>query len=275
MLPQYPASFYHGKKILFALHKKEIIGALKDTSRTPLIPGEIIIRGPDLQSIIPGFEGFESLACNNNAAYFTIEARTGQMKSYIIKGTIWPETNTITLWAKSLREIPQDVNIPNASHESIVIIGGRIITIYEANGAKVNPRPHASIFNASLKPSGSIPFPSIEYRVTDATAPDSSMRFWAINYYWPGEEAEYRPGPDTIPGGLKNASLSHHVERLICLQYSPGGISLAPVMPVYFSLPGTDTPHNWEGIALLDDLGFLIVTDLYPETVLAFVPFSY
>ena len=31
-------------------------------------------------------------------------------------------------------------------------------------------------------------------------------------------------------------------------------------------------PRNWEGIVRLDNRGFLLVTDQYPVTILAFVP---
>ena len=39
-----------------------------------------------------------------------------------------------------------------------------------------------------LQPLEAPPFPPMEYRITDATPLDANGRFWAINYFFPGDE---------------------------------------------------------------------------------------
>ncbi|MBV7336480.1 hypothetical protein KFU94_51275 [Chloroflexi bacterium TSY] len=114
-------------------------------------------------------------------------------------------------------------------------------------------------------------FPNIEYRTTDATALDADNRFWVINYYFPNEGVLL---PDVDPiAELYGQGITHkqydHVERLIELEYSESGIQLVERPPIQLEL--IDAPRNWEGIVRLENRGFLIVTDKWPETILGFV----
>ena len=61
------------------------------------------------------------------------------------------------------------------------------------------------------------------------------------------------------------------VERLLAFQFTEDGIVLAPLAPIQLQLLPDDEARNWEGIARLDERGFLLVTDKFPETILAFV----
>jgi hypothetical protein len=63
------------------------------------------------------------------------------------------------------------------------------------------------------------------------------------------------------------------VERLVELQFDAStGVSLTGLPPIQLQLEPMET-RNWEGLVLLDDRGFLIATDKYPGTLLAFVPY--
>jgi hypothetical protein len=42
--------------------------------------------------------------------------------------------------------------------------------------------------------------------------------------------------------------------------------------PIQLELIDDLHPRNWEGLVRLDPHGFLLATDTYPETLLAFVP---
>ena len=56
------------------------------------------------------------------------------------------------------------------------------------------------------------------------------------------------------------------------MQYDPlTGVELSGRAPVELELAPMET-RNWEGLALLEGRGFLIATDKYPSTLLAFVP---
>jgi len=63
---------------------------------------------------------------------------------------------------------------------------------------------------------------------------------------------------------------NRQVERIIKLNFTDAGIKLADQPPV--QIPLIHTARNWEGLALLDDRGFLLVTDKSPNTMLGFVP---
>jgi hypothetical protein len=122
---------------------------------------------------------------------------------------------------------------------------------------------------------GTIPFPTIEYRVTDATCPDSKGRFWVINYFFPGEGPELKPAPDPLAYeyGLSNIRVfSSGVERLVELQYSEDRITLAETTPVYLENSKHNRHRNWEGLVRLENNGFLLMTDKFPDTLLGFVP---
>ena len=44
--------------------------------------------------------------------------------------------------------------------------------------------------------------------------------------------------------------------------------------PINIKLSEFGDSRNWEGIVRLDDIGFLIATDKFPGTILAFLPYS-
>ena len=274
LLPQYPARFYRDRSILFTLKKADLIKAIVQGLQHPLEPEEMLVNVPDMNKLVPGFEGFESLTFIDNNAYLTIEAKQKRMTGYIIKGRLNAAATALTINRESLREIKTPSPVSNASDESIVAFGNTIITIYEGNGININAHPEAHVFDRSLTFMGKIPFPSIEYRITDATAPDRRNRFWAINYFWSGEKDQYKPGPDRLAAGPSSRRVPRRLERLVCFVYKENHIELAPVPPLDFRLHGSVVHHNWEGLARLNNTGFLIVTDRHPKTVLAFVPYT-
>jgi hypothetical protein len=158
------------------------------------------------------------------------------------------------------------------SHETLVYFQDQIFAIYEGNGVNVNPMPIAHVFDRDLgKRPSSRDIDSIEYRITDATEPDETGAFWAINYFFPGDTDLY-PTNDQIAmdHGVGATHLkSKTVERIIKLIIGDEGIRIADQAPVYLELLKDDS-RNWEGIAKLGD-GFLLVTDKFPRTILAYV----
>ncbi|OQY37114.1 MAG: hypothetical protein B6243_01430 [Anaerolineaceae bacterium 4572_5.2] len=114
---------------------------------------------------------------------------------------------------------------------------------------------------------------NIEYRLTDATKLDGDNRFWAINYFYPGDE-DLTPASDPIVetyGEGETHSANDGVERLLQFQYADSGISLTDAAPIQLKLLEEDL-RNWEGLVRLGDSGFLLMTDKYPGTILGFVP---
>mgnify|MGYP001028236145 CR=1 FL=1 len=277
VLPQYPDRFAsQDDGQVFAIPKDDILAFLDSTSDAPITPQDVAFVATGLARQIQGFEGYEAIVFQGNRVFVTIESKPGtSMLGYLVAGEIAPDLSVLCLDATTMTEIPPQADLSNMTDETLLVAGDRLITIYEANGAAVNPEPVARSFDLSLQPLDSIPFPTVEYRITDATDLDSGGRFWALNYFWPGDDAKLKPAPDALVAkygeGLTHARFTT-IERLVEFQYAETGISLVGAPPIQLELIDDDHSRNWEGVVRLDGRGFLLMTDMYPETILGFVP---
>lgn len=272
LVPQYPSRF---DDQLFRIHKDDILEAVENKSETPLPMETIQIETKALKKEVKGFEGFEALVFDENTAYFTVESQPKKMQGYAIMGSLSDDYSRIELDLDSLTELDPQADLDNMTDESILVFGRRILTIYEANGKNVNPSPTAYLLDLELQPSDTLSFPNIEYRITDVSSVDDHGCFWAINYFYPGD-VKLEPAEDNYLQSYEQGpthSKSAAVERLIELQFSEDGIIPTDTAPIQLELLPDDDARNWEGLARLDDLGFLLVTDTYPETLLGFVPY--
>ena len=152
-----------------------------------------------------------------------------------------------------------------------------MLTLYEANGANVNPQPVAHLFTPDLQPLEMLPMATLEYRVTDATPTDPTGAFWVVNQFSWYDAENLQPAPDGLAeryGEGRSHAGSRTVERLVPLQVTADGVTLAPQPPLQLRLIGDFAPRNWEGIVPFarDEFdGFLLATDGFPRTILAFV----
>jgi len=275
ILPQYPGfSSSGGDGALYALPRSDILAYLNGSNGDPLEPQPVTLNAPGLSAAIRGFEGFEAIAFDGDNVYLTIEASpSGGMRGYLVSGQISADLSELTLDTGTLTEILPQADLGNMTDETLVVAGDQLLTLYEANGANVNASPMAHLFEPSLAAAGTMPFPTIEYRITDATALDAEQRFWAINYFYPGD-TKLKPGVDAIAeqyGQGPSHATSEPVERLVEFQVAESTIILVDRPPIQLELLPDDA-RNWEGLVRLDDLGFLLMTDTFPETLLGFVP---
>lgn len=274
LLPQYPERFgMEGEGAVFAISKRDLLARI-DGNNEPISPRVVPFRFSSLKQKISGYEGFEAIVIEGERVFLTIETRqTGGMAAALVTGTILPGLAGIQLDAERYEMIPAQAAIANFSDEAITLAEGELISLYEANGRQFNPTPVAHRFELNLQPQGVILAPNLEYRITDATSVNSSGRFWAVNYFFPGD-TKIQPVIDPIAEkygrGASHAG-EKQVERLVEMQWSRQKIMLVERAPIYLALAGKDTARNWEGIARLDERGFLLVTDQYPETILGFV----
>lgn len=272
-LPQYPNEFDQaGDGFLYYLPKAEILAYLDRQTPGPLEPRPIQLVAPDLRKKISHYQGFESIGFFGDRVFLTIEAGKGaDMMGYLISGRIQPDLSMLTLDTARLAEIPSQAVSENHADEAMLLLSDKVITFYEVNGELITPNPVAHVFNFDLQPQGTLSMPNIEYRITD-TAWAGDDTFWAINYFFPGNLDLWPkddPIIDTFGEGPTQAQ-SLQVERLVKFQYSDSGITLMNVPPVPLVL--SNEARNWEGLVLLGDRGFLVVTDKHPTTLLAFVP---
>ncbi len=269
LLPQYPERFGKGDGALFSLPKSDILAALD--GQTALDPALVSLNAAGLKESIPNFQGYESIVFRGNQVFLTIEAGEGtDMHGYIVSGEISADSSEITLNTTNVVEIPMALPSDNHTDEAILIMGDSVLTFFEINGADYNTLPTAHAFDFDLNPQGAISIPHLEYRLTDAAADGNN--FWVINYFFPGDtdmSPSVDPLAETYGEGPTHAQ-QDQVERLVEMKYSPNGITLEESAPIQLTLDG-DTARNLEGLVLLDEQGFLLVTDKFPSTLLMFV----
>jgi hypothetical protein len=278
ILPQFPDQFAdEGMLGFFGVLKHEILAAVEDGSLT-INPHLVYCQAPGLAGVVRGFDGLEAMGVIGDRYFMTVEAKDDTvMAGFLVTGSYDMVDDLVVMDMDRLISIPLGLNIPNVAEEAIVIDGQRVITLSEANGLNVNPEPKAKVFNIDAEFVESLPMPQIEYRVTDASALDEEGRFWVINYYYPKERVKLDPAPDPElvrfgdPGSF-DPDLC--IERLLELRLTADNrIVRTDRPPVNLELLPDGQCRNWEALVRLDDLGFLLMTDKYPGTLLAFVPF--
>lgn len=263
LLPQYPTDK------IYSIPKTQILDFL-DSARTTILPKEIKWNSPGLDKRICGFEGYESIVFNDDTVYVTIEAeKRNTNHGFIARGIIDSIKNEIKINKKSLKKIKTPVMLSNMTYETILINNNSVITIYEVNSARVNKSPVYHQFDKNLRSNIIKPFPFTEYRITDATEIDNDGKFWVTNYFWPGD---YDLLKQDLNYTITKKEDIKPVERLLEFQIVDGTIIRTETQPINIKLSEFSDSRNWEGIVRLDNRGFLIVTDKFPGTILAFVP---
>ena len=253
---------------LFMVTKKEIQKRLS-SKKSSIQPKKTIFNTPDYSKSIPGFDGFEAITFSENLVYVTIEAdQNDVMVGYIAWGSINPNSYEINILEKDIQKINTPIQIENLSYESIISHKNNLLLLFEANGSNLRKDPYQlsmSLNDFSLK---KIKGPNIEYRITDATKVEKN-KFWAINYYWPGDKKNLRPGLDKL-SKTKKINSEQTVERLVEFKIKRNGISLTNKKPINLILEEGKS-RNWEAIVRFGSSGFLIATDKYPRMILAYI----
>ena len=262
---------------LFSISKGEVLNAIKSGEKLPITPKKTRFKTPDYSSLINGFDGFEAIAFNRDKIYITIEAEhDGEMVSYLAWGKIDSKSLEVVMNEEDLETIKTPIQLNNLSFESLLINDEDIIMIYEANGSNLRKNPTQTVFSHKSKNISQINFPNIEYRITDATRMDNNGRFWAINYFWPGDKKLLNPGKDNVLNMVRKGSShfkSDQIERLVEFQVNTGKISISDTNPIQLFLE-SDASRNWEAVARLDDKGLLIASDKHPRMILGYVQFK-
>ncbi len=270
LMPQYVD---YDDPAFYAISKSKLNQWLSKQSAEGIVPQKIKLTLPDYRKTIKGYQGFEAVCFDGNSIYLVIESKhDGIMKSFIVKGKIERKKGIITIDKDVLHEIPIPINIKNMGYESIIKYKNQILAIFEANGKNINPNPKIISFDRSLEKSKSLKFDNLEYRLTDATQVDKKGKFWAINFYWPGEEKRLKPALDEVLMNTNEGpthAMFDHVERLVEYKIYKNEIKRTSSDPVQLTI--NKESRNWEGVVRLDKKGFIMIVDEYPRTILAFV----
>jgi hypothetical protein len=275
LLPQFPEGKDFSRDAnLFAIAKEDLMQGIKNPGYE-LPVKDVPILNSDLRKVIKGFEGFEAIQFVDQKVYLTIESHGGDpMMGYLIQGEVEGELESISIDPESLVELVPLSSAQNATFEAITIWNGKIYVIYEHNSKQGDAQPIAYQYNLDFEFEGNIAFPAIDYRVTDATISDPSGKFWVMNYFFPGD-THLAVDQDALVleyGEGKTHTENDPVERLVQLQIGDNQISRIDQPPIYLQLLENNIARNWEGVVLLDDLGFLIITDSFPGSLLGFCP---
>ncbi|MBI5516324.1 MAG: hypothetical protein HY909_21245 [Deltaproteobacteria bacterium] len=252
LLPQYPERF--GDRTvgsLLRLSRQRLDAFFDGQDTSELVPERVPFRpGPARE--LPGYEGFEALAFDGDRLWVTIEATVHHHTTgYLVRGDITPQGITLS---GEVIPLPTPRNEPNTGFEALVVVPGGVLALYEANG--LDPAPWA--LRAGDGGLARVPFPVVDFRVTDATETDGEGRFWVVNYLYPGDTFLLRG----------DAGPSRSVEALLELAPGPEGVRrTGRAVPLAVDA----RPRNWEGVARYRG-GVLLVTDLWPRTLLAWVP---
>jgi len=273
-----------GEQFVLALERDDILAAVDAPDRVVLSARKVPVV-PPLGTSLPRFDGFEAIVFDGSEAWLSVETMpdvSGDVAGYIVRADVEPGLARIELDLPSTRVIWSPTARVNASEEALVLHDDRVVSLYELNGALINDKPVAHVLPPDLSTISTIPFPHLEYRLTDATSVDANDRFWVMNYSWPdstshSSDENLDPDPLTATFGCgPTHALYEQVERLVELTFVDGEIELSGVAPIQMELQGDwadDKSRNWEGVVRLDERGFLVVSDKFPTTVLAFVAY--
>ena len=221
-----------------------------------ILPVQKTLTTRKLKERYPGLDGFEAIAFNGDDVYIMIEVRIDdKMAGLLIWGTITSLTMEIDIPEENIMLIKPPAQIDNFSFESLTIIDGQLIMIYETNGSKTIDRPFQYVVNLGDMDINKTPFPNIDFRLTDATSVIDN-KFWMINYYWTGDK-------ETL--GVPN---DVGIERLVEFKLGYNGIEQSS--SDYITLDNLEDQHNWEGLIRFGN-GFLICTDKWPRMVLGYI----
>ena len=253
---------------LFMLSKNKIREHII-LGRGSLKPKKTIFNTPDYSNFILGFDGFEALTFDGNDVYILIEAeQNGMMVGYLAWGSINPNSYEINIGEKNIQKVDTPIQIDNLSFESIISHNKRLLILYEANGSNLTEDTYQLSMSVNDLSLARIKSPNIEYRITDATKVKNN-KFWVINYYWPGDEKDLKPGLDRLRKDKDNDT-NQTIERLVEFKIKRNELKLTKNKPVDLILE-EGSSRNWEAIVRFDDSGFLIATDKYPRMILAYI----
>ena len=270
LLPQYPHKWNDS---LYGLHRHDIARALAGEVQA-LKPFPIALSSTHPLRQLEGYEGLEAIAFDDNRVFLTVEARMrGYMQGYLLEGVVQEQDDALHIVLDRFTVLAPQTRLMNQAYESLLLWQDQIVTLYEANGLDINPDRAVLVHDRDLQLRSSWSVPAIEYRLTDATAPDAQGLFWVINFHWPGDK-RLLPATDALRdrwGEGPSHAQTDIVERILAMRIAERRIELLDMPPIELTLLDSVVARNWEGIVRWDEQGFLLVSDQFPTTLLAYV----
>jgi len=275
LLPQYPERFnQHDKKSLYSIPKKRIIEYLSTPKPAPLEALRIELHENAIRSRMASFDGYEAIACNQDTAWLSIEAKdhAGIFQTYVVPAEFDLNKTTLSVRTDKIRYVKSQSGMINMADEAITLTKTHLITLHEVNDERKVTFPKANRVNLLTGEQDLIEFEHLPFRITDASAISDTNTFWVINYQYSGDEFAKKSN-DFIAREYGQGKTHQHyfnTERLIEYELIDNRIVKTNREPIQLIME-QDEGRNWEGIARLDNAGFLLITDKHPTTILGFV----
>lgn len=277
LLPQYPSGIWANQESKLYLIEKANILAYIENPELEIEIETISFLDAFTGQEIAGFEGYEAIEFIGDNVYLTIEASpNGKMKAYVVKGVVEQANGKLqnirldqSLWL----ELETQNDNKNASYEALTTDGEYLYTIFEQNGEDQNEQPFVLKIDQDLSVVDELPIDRINFRLTDASRIDENGEFWMINYFFPGD-THLKVKSDALSEkyGLGKSHLENEVvERFVKFKLENEGIKLVDEAPIYLELLPKNVARNWEGFVEFDDIGFILITDKFPNSILSFV----
>lgn len=276
---QYPGNYAEGESgVLWKISKKEIYNAIENPEAV-LTPRKVMLNTNGMGNVINSRgSGLEAIVFDGDDVYLSIEnSELKDTYGIIVKGKIDAHGDKISILPESAVKIEHKVNIFNFAEETLTQSRDYIISIFEGNGRKIYPDAKAHLVSKKTGDISVIPIEHLEYRITDATELDENGNFWVINYFYPGDKSKMKLCPDKVVckfGIGKTHRKNEQVERLVEFNFDGKRLQMTDRPPIQLKLKKDCKSNNWEGIVRLDDKGFLLITDYYPDTKFVFVSYS-
>ena len=279
LMPQYPRRLNEEQRPdFYFLDKDDIRQRIEEGRERELEPARIRVNENGIRDLATEFDGYEAIACNGSNVWLSIEAVSpeGRYFSYLVQGSIdlHVAEPAITLDPSRLWNLPSQSDMRNMGDEAILYFEGNVLSLHELNDSRAVAEAKAISLDPVSGEQSNFAFPHLPYRITDATAIDSQNRFWVINYKYSGDDFS-RNADDPLSeryGKGRSHRKFYNVERLLEYRIEKDEIKRVDRPPIQLEMIDVEG-RNWEGIARLDDIGFLLVTDKHPGTLLGFVPF--
>ncbi len=285
IVPQYPDFLADAAPALYTLNKADVLASVTELSKNSELSNaassaalkikKVPLEGNELLELIDGYEGIEAAVCSGQELILAIETnQLGPQEATVLVGAQYTGDRVVIESVGASLLSP--TKLSNKGNEALVQTHQGLLSLHEVNDSRLlNYRESAYFLPSYEDTEAFVSVADIPYRVTDATVIDSKNRFWVINYQYQ-RDTKLVIENDVIwkkHGIGRSHRAKKQVERLVELQFDGDSVTLTDTPPIQLQLEGTNG-HNWEGIARLDELGFLIVTDKHPRSLLGFVPFN-
>ncbi|TAK27538.1 MAG: hypothetical protein EPO40_18145 [Myxococcaceae bacterium] len=243
--------------------------------RSPITPERVAFDTINLAND-PDYQGFEAIAFDGDRAALIVErGDRDRMSGLLVTARLDPARGLVLDRDALALDVP--MRSDNHAYEALTRVDGSWLALFELNGMDASCASTALRLDARGGEPSAVAVEPIPYRVTDATTVDAERRFWVTQYSYRdvGDTAECERSIRAV-GCFQEAvdcdpreGATRSVERLLELRDDGTAVRATGRM---IRLLREERGRNWEGLARLDDRGFLVVTDEWPRTILGFVP---